>query len=52
MEVVPSKLVITRKAGGRRKIRIVACGNFIPKKEEEDLFASGSDAMRWESVWP
>ena len=33
LEVVPSKLVITRKAGGRRKIRIVACGNFIPKKK-------------------
>ena len=45
IEVVPSKLVITRKAGGRRKVRIVACGNFIPKKEEEDLFASGSDAV-------
>lgn len=45
LEIVPSKLVITRKAGGRRKIRIVACGNFIPKKEEEDLFASGSDAV-------
>ena len=45
LEVVPSKLVITRKAGGRRKVRIVAWGNFIPKKEEEDLFASGSDAV-------
>eukprot|EP00434_Breviolum_minutum_P043255 symbB.v1.2.038547.t2/scaffold6043.1/size21519/1 len=45
IETVPSKLVITRKAGGRRKVRIVACGNFIPKKEEEDLFASGSDAV-------
>ena len=45
MEVAPSKLVITRKAGGRRKIHTVACGHFIPKKEEEDLFASGSDAV-------
>ena len=45
LEIVPSKLVITRKAGGRRKIRIVACGNFIPKREEEDVFASGSDAV-------
>ena len=26
-------------------MRIVARGNFIPKKEEEDLFASGSDAV-------
>eukprot|EP00434_Breviolum_minutum_P003898 symbB.v1.2.003425.t1/scaffold183.1/size281544/9 len=45
LEIVPSKLVITRKAGGRRKVRIVACGNFIPKREEEDVFASGSDAV-------
>ena len=45
LEIVPSKLVITRKAGGRRKVRIVACGNFIPKRDEEDVFASGSDAV-------
>lgn len=44
-DVVPSKLVITRKPGGRRKIRIVACGNYIPKREDDDLFASGSDAV-------
>ena len=43
--VVPSKLVITRKAGGRRKVRIVACGNYIEKGQEEDsLYAGGGDA--------
>lgn len=26
-------------------MRIVACGNFIPKRDEEDVFASGSDAV-------
>lgn len=43
--MVPSKLVITRKAGGRRKVRIVACGNYIEKGEAEDLYASGSDSI-------
>ena len=42
---VPSKLVITRKAGGRRKIRVVACGNHIQKGEKEELYAGGSDAV-------
>eukprot|EP00438_Fugacium_kawagutii_P029112 Skav233709 [mRNA] locus=scaffold2120:28636:35173:- [translate_table: standard] len=43
--VVPSKLVITRKAGGRRKVRIVACGNFQEKTEDEDISTGGSDAI-------
>ena len=45
LPVVPSKLVITRKAGGRRKVRIVACGNYVEKTEKEDVFASGSDSI-------
>ena len=47
LAIVPSKLVITRKAGGRRKIRTVACGNFIHKEEEEEdsLYAGGGDAV-------
>ena len=43
--LVPSKLVITRKAGGRRKVRIVACGNYIEKGDSEDLYAGGSDSI-------
>ena len=43
--VLPSKLVITRKAGGRRKIRIVVCGNFAEKVEGESLYAGGSDTI-------
>lgn len=35
--MAPSKLVITRMAGGRRKVRIVACGNYIEKDECECL---------------
>ena len=42
---LPAKLVITRKAGGKRKVRIVACGNYADKKEGEDLYASGSDCI-------
>ena len=42
--VLPSKLVITRKAGGRRKVRIVVCGNYAAKTEE-DLYAGGSDTV-------
>ena len=46
LAIVPSKLVFTRKAGGRRKIRIVACGNFNHTGEEEDsLYAGGGDAV-------
>ena len=33
--MVPSKLVITRKAGGRRKVRIVACGNYTLRREKQ-----------------
>ena len=29
VEIIPSKLVITLKPGPRRKVRIVACGNFL-----------------------
>ena len=38
---IPAKLVVTRKAAGKRKVRIVACGNCAEKKEGEDVFASG-----------
>ena len=44
VELIPSKLVITVKPGPRRKIRIVACGNYVENKEGEELFASGADA--------
>ena len=43
VEIIPSKLVITLKPGPRRKVRIVACGNFLEFKGEE-LFAAGADS--------
>eukprot|EP00438_Fugacium_kawagutii_P033584 Skav205234 [mRNA] locus=scaffold1794:149103:155795:- [translate_table: standard] len=53
IEVIPSKLVCTLKPDpqcpkGRKKSRIVACGNYIPtgdNKDKGDLFAAGSDAI-------
>ena len=49
LEVVPSKVVITLKPGPRRKIRLVACGNFVDRTSEEEknrcLYASGADAV-------
>lgn len=44
VELIPSKLVITLKPGPRRKVRIVACGNFIESRAGEELFAAGADA--------
>ena len=43
VQLIPSKLVITLKPGPRRKIRVVACGNFVEFKGEE-LFAAGADS--------
>ncbi len=43
VELIPSKLVITMKPGPKRKIRIVACGNYVETKGEE-LFAAGADS--------
>ena len=42
---LPAKLVITRKAGGKRKIRIVVCGNYAEKNPEDELYAGGSDSI-------
>ena len=43
VELIPSKLVITMKPGPKRKVRIVACGNYVESKGEE-LYAAGADA--------
>ena len=45
MTVLPSKLVITRKPGGRRKIRVVVYGNLAECQEGEELSARGSDMI-------
>ena len=48
VEVVPGKLVTTVKpgpAGGKKKARIVACGNFTTKDSQEELYAGTGDAV-------
>ena len=50
--VIPSKLVCTRKSGGRFKARLVACGNYVDlggkdgesRSASVDLYAGGIDA--------
>ena len=47
VEVIPSKIVATRKPGpngGKKKIRWVVCGNLEPVKDKEETFSSGADA--------
>eukprot|EP00435_Cladocopium_sp_Y103_P022026 s142_g5.t1 len=49
-ELVPSKMVFTVKPdplqkGGKRKARLVACGNFSERDDAQDLFASGASAV-------
>ena len=51
-KVIPSKLVCTRKSGGRFKARLVACGNYVDlggkdgesRSASVDLYAGGIDA--------
>ena len=49
VEKIPGKLVATRKApSGKRKARIVACGNFLEKplgEPSESISAGGADAL-------
>ena len=45
IDIVPSKVVNTLKPGPRRKIRLVACGNFVEKSDDEKLQATGADAV-------
>ena len=49
VEKIPGKLVATRKApSGKRKVRIVACGNFLEKplgEPSESISAGGADAL-------
>ena len=49
VQAVPSKVVFTvkpdpQKPQGKRKCRIVACGNYAREEEDQDYFAGGADA--------
>lgn len=53
LEVIPSKVVFTRKPGhqgGKPKVRWVVCGNFEAKKLEEDNFSSGADSTAFRAM--
>lgn len=48
IEVVPGKLVPTIKpapGGGKKKARVVACGNFTAKDSQDDLYAGTGDVV-------
>ena len=45
IDLVPSKLVVTLKPGPRRKVRLVACGNYIDKSPDESVYAAGADTV-------
>ena len=42
--ILPAKMVWLRKAGGRFKARLTACGNFMPATAGAELAATGVDA--------
>ena len=46
LEVIPGKLVYVHKSSGRRKSRIVGCGNYCQggSNERNELYASGAGA--------
>ena len=46
VECQPMKAVATIKAGGKQKARIVVCGNFSEKMDDDlDVAASGVDSV-------
>ena len=51
--LVPGKGVFTVKPDGngyRRKTRLVACGNYLPADEIDDLYAAGADATTLRAI--
>ena len=50
-EIIPGMGVFTRKAGdGRRRARIVCCGNHMESRTGEEVYASGADATQLRST--
>ena len=51
VERIPSMGVYTRKAGaGKRKARIIGCGNYMESRRAEDVYASGLDSAQLRAV--
>eukprot|EP00913_Durusdinium_trenchii_P014186 g13313.t1 len=46
-EIIPGMRVFTRKAGeGRRRARIVCCGNYMESRTGEEVYATGADSTQ------
>ena len=46
-ELIPGMGVFTRKAGdGRRRSRIVCCGNYMEARSGDEIYASGADSTQ------
>eukprot|EP00913_Durusdinium_trenchii_P006758 g6353.t2 len=46
-EIIPGMGVFTRKAGdGRRRARIVCCGNYMESRSGEEVYATGADSTQ------
>ena len=47
VEMIPAMGVFSRKAGaGKRKSRIVCCGNYMADRSADELYASGADSTQ------
>ena len=50
-EIIPGMGVFTRKAGdGRRRARIVCCGNYMESRAGDEVYASGADSTQLRST--
>ena len=46
-EIIPGMGVFTRKAGdGRRRARVVCCGNYMEARTGDEIYASGADSTQ------
>ena len=50
-EIIPGMGVFTRKAGeGKRRARIVCCGNYMESRTGEEVYATGADSTQLRTV--
>ena len=50
-EIIPGMGVFTRKAGdGRRRARIVCCGNYMESRSGEEVYATGADSTQLRAI--
>ena len=51
VEMIPAIRVFSRKAGaGKRKSRIVCCGNYMADRSADELYASGADSTQVRAI--